>query len=54
MKYGNLPIQWKKNFELEVISLREGSKTITAVITDETGNIISEGRNMISERGDSK
>ena len=44
----------EKNFELEWISLREGSKTISAVITDEMGKIISEGRNMISERGDSK
>jgi len=29
----------EKNFELEWISLREGSKTITAVITDETDKI---------------
>lgn len=49
MKYGNLPIHWKKIFELEWISLCEGSKAIAAVITDETGKIISEGRNMISE-----
>lgn len=49
MKYSDLPLHWKRIFELEWISLCEGSKAIAAVITDEDGNIISEGRNQISE-----
>ena len=49
MKFGELSVQWKRIFELEWQSLCEGSKAIAAVIADENGNIISEGRNMISE-----
>lgn len=49
MKYSDLPLHWKRIFELEWESLCEGSKAIAAVITDENGNIISEGRNQISE-----
>ncbi len=49
MKFEELSVQWKRIFELEWQSLCEGSKAIAAVIADESGNIISEGRNMISE-----
>ncbi len=49
MKFGYLSAQWKRIFELEWQSLCEGSKAIAVVIADENGNIISEGRNMISE-----
>lgn len=51
MRYAELPKHWQRIFELEWISLCEGSKAIAAVITDNEGNILSEGRNMISECG---
>ncbi|MBO4865625.1 MAG: nucleoside deaminase [Ruminococcus sp.] len=49
MRFSELPKHWQRIFELEWISLCEGSKAIAAVITDDDGNIISEGRNMTSE-----
>lgn len=49
MRYAELPIQWKRIFELEWESVCEGSKAIAAVIVNEKGEIISEGRNQISE-----
>ena len=49
MKFEKLSLQWKRIFQLEWESLCEGSKAIAAVIADENGNIVSEGRNMISE-----
>lgn len=49
MKYTDLPIHWKRIFELEWQSVCEGSKAIAAVIVNEKGEIISEGRNQISE-----
>lgn len=49
MKYAELPIQWQRIFELEWKSVCEGSKAIAAVIVDESGEIVSEGRNQISE-----
>ena len=49
MKYAELPIPWKRIFELEWKSICEGSKAIAAVIINEKGEIISEGRNRISE-----
>ncbi len=49
MRYDELPIWWKRIFELEWESIREGSKAIAAVIVNENGAIISEGRNQISE-----
>lgn len=49
MRYADLPIQWKRIFELEWQSVCEGSKAIAAVILNEKGEIVSEGRNQISE-----
>lgn len=49
MNFATLPMHWKRIFELEWESLCEGSKAIAAVIADENGNIISEGRNQIYE-----
>ena len=49
MKFSELPIQWKRIFELEWESVGKGSKAIAAVILNEKGEIISEGRNQISE-----
>ncbi len=49
MKYSELPKQWKRIFDLEWQSVCEGSKAIAAVIVDENGEIVSEGRNQISE-----
>ena len=49
MRFNDLPIHWKRVFELEWSSLCNGSKAIAAVITDADGNIVSEGRNMICE-----
>lgn len=49
MKYTELPIHWQRIFELEWKSVCEGSKAIAAVIVDENGEIVSEGRNRISE-----
>lgn len=49
MRYGELPIQWKRIFELEWRSVCEGSKAIAAVILNEKGEIVSEGRNQIAE-----
>ncbi|MBQ8195616.1 MAG: nucleoside deaminase [Oscillospiraceae bacterium] len=49
MNYSDLPKHWQRIFELEWISVCEGSKAIAAVIADNAGNILSEGRNQISE-----
>lgn len=49
MQYANLPIVWQRIFELEWEAVCEGSKAIAAVIVNENGEIISEGRNQISE-----
>lgn len=50
MRYHELDVYWKRIFELEWISLCEGSKAIAALIVSEDGNIISEGRNKIGEK----
>ena len=47
--WNNLEIAWKAAFELGWESLKCGSIPIGAVIIDETGNIISQGRNRIYE-----
>lgn len=49
LEYSELPLSWKRIFELEWQSVCEGSKAIAAVIVSEDGEILSEGRNMISE-----
>ena len=49
MKYSDIPKHWQRIFELEWKSVCEGSKAIAAVIADSEGNILSEGRNQISE-----
>lgn len=49
MKYDELNKYWQRIFELEWISLCGKSKAIAALIIDEEGNVISEGRNKIGE-----
>ena len=49
MRYRELDTYWKRIFELEWISLCEGSKAIAALIVSDDGEIISEGRNKIGE-----
>ena len=49
MRYQELDAYWKRIFELEWISLCEGSKAIAAIIVSNEGEIISEGRNKIGE-----
>ncbi len=49
MRYQDLNKYWKRIFELEWLSLCEGSKAIAALIISEDGEIISEGRNQIGE-----
>lgn len=51
MRYKELNKIWKRIFELEWESLCEKSKAIAALIVDENGEIISEGRNKIGEIG---
>ncbi|MCL1883558.1 MAG: nucleoside deaminase [Defluviitaleaceae bacterium] len=47
--WNNLEKAWKTAFELGWESLKRGSIPIGAVITDEAGNIISQGRNRLYE-----
>ena len=49
MKYEELSPAWQRVFALAWESLLHGSKAIAAVIVSETGEVISEGRNRISE-----
>ncbi len=49
MNYAELSPIWQRIFALEWQSLCKGSKAIAAVIVDEQGNIISEGRNRVGE-----
>ena len=49
MRYRELDTYWKRIFELEWISLCEGSKAIAALIVSDDGEIIAEGRNKIGE-----
>jgi len=49
MRYNDLEYPWKRIFELSWQSICAGSKAIAAVILSENGEIISEGRNQISE-----
>jgi len=49
MKYNELSPAWQRVFALAWKSLLQGSKAIAAVIVSDTGEIISEGRNKISE-----
>ncbi|MBQ9141559.1 MAG: nucleoside deaminase [Lachnospiraceae bacterium] len=49
MRFEELPPIWQKIFELAWQSLCKGSKAIAAVIVNEQGEIISEGRNRIGE-----
>lgn len=49
MRYSELDNIWKRIFESEWESLCNKSKAIAAVIVDEQGNIISEGRNKVGE-----
>ena len=51
MRFQELDQYWKRIFELEWISLCEGSKAIAALIVSNDGTIISEGRNQIGEEG---
>ncbi|MCL2373545.1 MAG: nucleoside deaminase [Defluviitaleaceae bacterium] len=47
--WNKIETPWKAAFELGWGSLKQGSIPIGAVITDEAGNIISQGRNRIYE-----
>lgn len=49
MNYNELQHPWNRIFELSWQSVCAGSKAIAAVILSESGEIISEGRNQISE-----
>ena len=49
MRYNDVESPWKRIFELSWQSICAGSKAIAAVILSEDGEIISEGRNQISE-----
>lgn len=49
MTFSEFPQHWQRVFTLEWESLCKGSKAIAAVITDEAGCVISEGRNMTGE-----
>lgn len=49
MRFETLPKHWQRVFALEWESLCEGSKAIAAVIADDAGNILSEGRNQTAE-----
>jgi len=49
MKYSELEHPWNRIFDLSWQSVCAGSKAIAAVILSENGEIISEGRNQISE-----
>ena len=49
MKYSELDNIWKRIFAAEWESVCHKSKAIAAVITDENGEIISEGRNKVGE-----
>ena len=49
MRYSELNSIWKRIFEAEWESLCHKSKAIAALIVDENGEIISEGRNKIGE-----
>ncbi len=49
MKFAELSHPWQRVFELAWQSFCEGSKAIGAVIADENGSVISEGRNRIWE-----
>lgn len=49
MKYRDLDIYWKRIFELNWESLCKGSKSISALLIDENGKIISEARNQVGE-----
>ena len=49
MKYSTLEKPWQRIFELSWQSICNGSKAIAAVIVSPDGEIISEGRNQISE-----
>lgn len=49
MNYSELSIIWQRIFALEWQAVGKGSKAIAAVIVDERGNIIAEGRNRVGE-----
>ena len=45
MKFNEIDKHWQKVFELGWQSFREGNLPIAAIIVDDAGNILSEGRN---------
>lgn len=51
-EFKDLPRPWQRVFELEWESVCRGSRAIAAVITDRSGEIISEARNRTGERLD--
>ena len=50
MNYAELSIPWQRVFALAWESVCAGSRAIGAVIADDAGNILSEGRNRTGER----
>ena len=49
MKYQDLDKYWQRIFKLNWDSLCQGSKAISALLINENGEIISEGRNQVGE-----
>ena len=49
MKYSELSVPWQRVFALAWESVCAGSRAIGAVIADDTGNILAEGRNRTGE-----
>ncbi len=49
LKYQDLDKYWQRIFELNWESVCNGSKAISALLIDENGEIISEGRNKVGE-----
>jgi len=49
MTFNDLDEKWKRIFELNWESVCNGSKAISALLIDENGKIISEGRNRVNE-----
>lgn len=49
MRFCELSEPWQRVFTLAWESVKQGSKAIAAVIADENGKIISEGRNRVAE-----
>ncbi|QHE52413.1 nucleoside deaminase [Pontibacillus sp. HMF3514] len=47
MKWSELSIPWQRCFELSWEAMKDGSKPIAALVIDENGEIIAEGKNAV-------